>query len=34
VVLKPQGPLERPPHGRLVVHYQYARHSPYDRAYS
>jgi hypothetical protein len=32
VVLEPQGPLERPPHRRLVVDYQYARHRANDRA--
>jgi len=26
VVFEPQGPLESPPNGRLIVHYQYARH--------
>ena len=26
VVLEPQRALERPPHGGLVVDYQYARH--------
>jgi hypothetical protein len=32
MILEPQSPLERPPYGRLIVDYEYARHDLNDRA--
>jgi hypothetical protein len=32
VILESQSTLERPPYGRLIVNYEYARHGFNDRA--